>query len=89
MVVTVQDLTTGAMISGTAAYDGSTRLMSWTVSPATPLLRGTKYLATIAGVTATDGTPLPAPITFSFTPGAAGGIRYMPGGLRRVARLTA
>ena len=62
--------------------------MSWVASPATPLMRGTKYLVTITGVTATDGTPLSAPIAFSFTPGAAGGIRYMPDGLRRVARLT-
>ena len=89
LTVTVRNLTTSAYVSGTATYNSSTRIASWVASPAAPLLRGTKYLVTITGVTAADGTPQSGPITFSFTPGTAGGIRYMPGGLRRAARLTA
>ena len=84
LTITVQNLTTSAYVTGTTSYNSGTRIASWVASAATPLMRGTKYLVTITGVTATDGTPLPAPITFIFTPGAAGGIRYMPDGLRRM-----
>jgi hypothetical protein len=89
LTMTVQNLTTSGFVSGTTTYNSGTRIASWVASPSTPLLRGTKYLVTITGTTAADGTPQTGPITFSFTPGTVGGIRYIPGGGRRIARLTA
>jgi hypothetical protein len=54
--------------------------------PSTSLLRGTKsYLVTVSGATARDGTPMTAPITFSFTPSGGSNIGYTSIGARRVA----
>ena len=49
LTITVQDLTTLAYVTGTTSYNSGTRIASWVASPATPLVRGTKYLVTITG----------------------------------------
>jgi hypothetical protein len=74
----VQNLTTGVTVPGTTTYNASTHLATWTAAAPTPLLRGVKYLVTVSGATAADGTPM-VPVEFPFTLGVPANNRYFAG----------
>jgi hypothetical protein len=66
MVISVVISASEATVSGTTSYNPETYLATFT--PASPFAVGTKYIATISGATASDGTAM-TPVTFVFTPG--------------------
>jgi hypothetical protein len=87
--MTAQDASTGAYLPGTVTYDPATRKATFSASPTNLFVRGGKYLLTVSGAAASDGTPM-VPARFPFTPSAAPGLRLAVGGMnRRTGRLTA
>ena len=75
----------GASFPGTTSYNSGTFIATFT--PVSPFVAGTKYLLTISGATAPDGTAM-ATQTISFTPSAATSGRGWFAGLGRpTARL--
>lgn len=84
IVVTVS--ATGATVPGTVSYNSTTHLASFIPSATTPLVAGVKYLVTVSGATALDGT-LMTPVTFPFQPGGTTGGRWTPALGRSRARL--
>jgi hypothetical protein len=79
IAVAVTITATGASVSGTTSYDGTTHAVAFT--PASPFTVGTKYIVTVSGAQASDGSPIPS-VTFPFTPGAAKSTGWF-GGLGR------
>lgn len=84
IVVTVS--ATGATVPGTVSYNSTTHLASFIPSATTPLVAGVKYIVTVSGATALDGT-LMTPVTFPFQPGGVTGGRWTPALGRSRARL--
>ena len=56
---------TGTAVAGTASYSSTTNAV--TFKPAAALAYGTTYTATVSGAEDTDGDPMAAPVTWSFT----------------------
>jgi methionine-rich copper-binding protein CopC len=77
VVVTIS--ATGASVSGTTSYNGTTHAVTFT--PASAFTVGTKYIVTVSGAQASDGSAIPS-ATFPFTPGAAKSTSWF-GGLGR------
>jgi hypothetical protein len=66
MSMTLTKSSDGSSVSGTASYDGTYYLVSFT--PTSPLTAGIKYLATLSGVKTTGGTAIPS-VSWPITPG--------------------
>ena len=69
---------TRAPVSGTTSYNSSSWVATFIPSPTTPFVVGAKYLVTVSGATAADGTPM-LPVSFPFNPGGASGRRWYRG----------
>jgi hypothetical protein len=76
LTITVTISATNASFPGTTTYNSGD--LTATFTPTTPFMLGTKYLVTVSGATAPDGTPM-VPATFPFTPGTLNRARWFTG----------
>jgi Bacterial Ig-like domain len=76
VVFTVTVSATNTRVSGTTTYNSGTQVATFT--PTSPFQIGTKYLVTISGATAADGTAM-VPVTFPFTPGTLNQANWFAG----------
>jgi hypothetical protein len=58
-------LTAGSAVAGSLYYDTIGHALTFT--PSSPLVFGTTYTATVSGATDLSGTPMAAPVSWSFT----------------------
>ncbi len=80
LTITVIVSSTQASVPGTTTYNSGTKIATFV--PTTPFVAGTKYIATISGATAADGTAM-ASYNLVFTPGPAGAGKSWFAGLGR------